>query len=81
MSNNPQPSFVERVAAQTQNLKPLRALLWLIALPFYLLGWVLALIWIIILYIFGAVKLGMLEARNKLDKRPVVVVVDENVAA
>jgi len=63
-------AFIDRVAAQALTVKPLKLLLTLLALPFYLLGWIVGLLWLVIVFAFGAVRVGFADARHRFDARP-----------
>lgn len=60
--------FVERVAAQAVAVRPMRLLLTLLALPFYVLGWVVGLLWVAVLFAYGAVKVGIADARSRMPQ-------------
>lgn len=62
-------SLVDRVAAQSRNVRVLRVLLWVLAAPFYVLGFVVAGAWVAILWAFGALKVGFADARA-LGRKP-----------
>ena len=62
--------FVECVAEQATTVRPVKLLLTLIALPFYVLGWLLGLLWVAVLFAVGAVKLGIADARAKANRTP-----------
>jgi hypothetical protein len=64
------PSFVERVASASAKIGPARALFTLLALPFYVLGWVLGGVYVAIMFAVGAVKLGIADARARADRHP-----------
>lgn len=70
--------FVERVAEQATQVRPLKAALTLLALPFYLLGWVLGLLWVVVLFAVGAVKVGIADARERAHQPARVVPTDES---
>jgi len=63
------PSFVERVAAASTKLGPTKALVTLLALPFYVLGWVLGGLFVVAVFALGAVKLGIADARARSGAR------------
>ena len=64
-------AFVERVAEQATSVRPLKLLLTIVALPFYVLGWVLGLLYVVVLFAFGAVKVGITDARARTSQRDV----------
>ena len=59
-------AFVDRVAASALQVRPVKLLLTLLALPFYVLGWVLGLLVVVGLFAVGAVKVGIGDARARL---------------
>lgn len=58
-------SFVDRVAIEALSVRPLRVLLTVLALPFYALGWVLGIAWVVVKFAVAAVKLGIAEAQAR----------------
>ena len=58
-------SFVDRVAIEASSVRPLRVLLTVLALPFYVLGWVLGIAWVVVKFAVAAVKLGIAEAQAR----------------
>ena len=58
-------SFVDRVAIEALSVRPLRVLLTVLALPFYVLGWVLGIAWVVVKFAVAAVKLGIAEAQAR----------------
>lgn len=64
------PSFIERVASTSTKLGPVKALFTLLALPFYLLGWVLGGLYVVAMFAVGAVKLGIADARSRVKAAP-----------
>jgi len=67
-------SFVERVAVSAVSVKPAKMLLTLLALPFYVLGWVLGVLFVVVQFAVAAVKVGVADARAKVAAAPVVPV-------
>jgi hypothetical protein len=68
----PKPDrYIERVAAQAITVRPAKAALTLLTLPFYALGWVLGLLVVVVLFIVGAVRVGIDDARYTLNRTPV----------
>lgn len=63
-------TFTDRVAAQAMTMRPLRLLLTLLAIPFYVIGWLVAFVWFAIVFTFGALKVGFMDARGRFDQRP-----------
>jgi hypothetical protein len=76
-------SYSARVAARAASIRPLRAMLTVLAVPFYVLGLLAGLVFVAVLWALGAVKLGLVDARARLAQpsAPVVVppVADEGV--
>lgn len=56
-------SFVDRVAEQALAVRPVKLLLTLLALPFYLLGLVAGLVVVVVMFAYGAIKVGIADAR------------------
>lgn len=63
--SNPTPSFIERVAATSTKIGPAKALFTLLALPFYVIGWVLGGLYVVVMFAVGAVRLGIADARSR----------------
>lgn len=59
-------SYSARVAAQAATIRPARAVLTVLAVPFYVLGLFAGLVLVSVLWAAGAVKLGLLDARARL---------------
>lgn len=57
--------FVDRVAVEALQVRPLKAFLTLLALPFYVLGWIAGLLWLALRFAFGAVKVGIADAQAR----------------
>ena len=72
MADDEHTKFVERVAAAAVGVRPAKLLLTLLALPFYVLGWVLGLVYVCVLFAVGAVKVGIADARSRVAPRAVV---------
>lgn len=62
-------AFVERVAEQATSVRPLKLLLTVLAVPFYVLGWILGLLYVAALFAIGAVKVGIADARARASQR------------
>ena len=58
-------SFPERVAARATTLQPARIALTVLAAPFYLVGLVAGLIWVMIVWIASAVAVGVDDVRSR----------------
>ena len=58
-------AFVDRVAASAMQVRPVKLLLTLLALPFYALGWLLGLLVVVAMFAVGAVKVGIADARAR----------------
>lgn len=56
--------YPERVAAKAAEVRPARLLLALIAVPFYVLGFVAGVAWAALVWIFAAVQVGFADARR-----------------
>lgn len=59
------PAFIERVSTAALSVRPSKLLLTLLALPFYVLGWVLGLLYVAMMFAVGAAKVGISDARAK----------------
>jgi hypothetical protein len=57
------PSFIERAAAKASDVKFAKLLLSILAAPFYVLGWLIGLVVVIVLLAYGAVRLGIADVR------------------
>lgn len=68
-------SYSARVAAQAASIRPLRAVLTVLAVPFYVLGLLAGLVFVAVLWAAGAVKLGMVDARARLAQPSVTVAI------
>lgn len=62
--------LLTRVHEQARAFRPLRALLTVLAFPFYVLGLGLGLVVVVVLYAVAAVKTGIVDVRTKAPKRP-----------
>lgn len=63
------PALVDRVAARSREVRFLRVLLWIVAIPFYVLGFLIGALWVAILFAFGAVREGLGDVRAKASRR------------
>ncbi len=61
-------TFVDRVAAEAMTVRPVKLLLTLLTLPFYLIGWVIGLLVVIVMFAVGAVKVGVADARDRAER-------------
>ena len=57
------PSFIERAAAKASDVKLSKLLLSILAAPFYVLGWLIGLVVVVVLLAYGAVRLGIADVR------------------
>lgn len=64
------PGFVDRVAVEALDVRPAKAVLTLLAVPFYVLGWVLGLLWLAVRFAVGAVKVGIADAQARSTRPP-----------
>ncbi|MEM9516031.1 MAG: hypothetical protein AAGA42_14360 [Actinomycetota bacterium] len=64
-----QASFPERVAQRATEVQVARLLLSLLAVPFYVLGFVVGVVWLAIRWIYAAVVVGFADARDRQVKR------------
>lgn len=55
--------FVDRVAEQAATVKPLRLLLSIPAAVFYVVGWLLGLVVVLVLWAVSSVQLGIADAK------------------
>ena len=61
-------TFVDRVATEAATVRPVKLVLTLLTLPFYVLGWVLGLLFVVVMFAVGAVKVGVADARDRADR-------------
>jgi hypothetical protein len=61
-------TFVDRVATEAMTVRPVKLLLTLLTLPFYVVGWVLGLLFVVVMFAVGAVKVGIADARERADR-------------
>ena len=61
--------LLTRVHEQARAVRPLRALLTILAFPFYVVGLALGLLVVVALYAWAAVKTGIVDVRAR-SKRP-----------
>lgn len=66
MADTTPTSFSARVAVQAAELRPLRIVLTVLAVPFYVLGVLLGLLFVAVLWAVGAVRVGLDDARSRL---------------
>lgn len=64
------PSFVERSVAQASTVRIGRIALWVIAAPFYVLGWLIGAVVVVFVLALGAVKLGIADVRARAESAP-----------
>ena len=64
------PGIVDRVAVEALSVRPVRALVTVLTLPFVVLGFVLGVLWIVIRFAFAAVKVGIAEAQARVAAQP-----------
>lgn len=60
------PTFLERVAAATPNTGPAKALFFMLAAPFYILGLIVGAVWQVGVNAYGAIKVGIADARDAI---------------
>lgn len=58
-------TFVDRVAVQAQQVRPVRVLLSILAAPFYALGFVVALVVVVAAWFWAAAQVGWADARQR----------------
>lgn len=61
----PRVGFADRVAAKAVEVRVLRLLLTLLALPFYVLGVVVAFVWLAVKWCCAAVAVGFADVKAK----------------
>jgi ABC-type sulfate transport system permease subunit len=59
------PGFVDRVAVEALKVRPARIVLTVLALPFYVLGIVIGLLFVIAKFALGAIKVGIDDMRAR----------------
>lgn len=62
-------TFVDRVAVQAQEVRPLRVMLTILAFPFYLLGLLVGLVWVALAWCGAAVVVGVRDVRDRKQAR------------
>ena len=58
-------TFSDRVAAEAMSVRPVRALLTVLAAPFYVLGLLVGLVVVVALFAAGAVRVGIADVRAR----------------
>ena len=66
-------SFVDRVASEAADVRPLKVLLTVLAFPFYLLGLLVGVVWVAAVFAIGACKVGVADVRARAQHRATVV--------
>lgn len=62
------PAVVDRIAARAVTVRPSRALLALLMVPFYIIGFVAGGVWYVLRYTYSAVQVGFADATNRLAR-------------
>jgi len=57
--------FTTRVAVKASEVRPVRALLTVLAFPFYALGFLLGVLWLALTWLFAAAAVGVSDARAR----------------
>lgn len=60
--------YVDRVAEQALKVKPVKLLLSLLALPFYVLGLVAGLVVVVFVFAYAGIKTGVRDVRGHLER-------------
>lgn len=58
-------SFVDRVGVQAQQIRPLRAVLSVLAAPFYAVGFLVGLVVVVAVWVWAAAQVGFGDARRR----------------
>ena len=58
-------TFVDRVAVQAQQIRPVKALLTVLAAPFYAVGFAAALVVVVVTWFWAAAQVGWADARRR----------------
>ena len=58
-------TYPNRVAARAAQIRPLSVLLSVLVFPFYVIGFVVGVVWLLISWAFAAVLVGMSAAKPK----------------
>ena len=61
------PKFVDRVATKAVDVRVFKVLLTLIALPFYVLGFLAAVVWLVVRWCVAAVIVGFQDVKRGDD--------------
>lgn len=70
---------LQRIAADSSKLDPAKVLLTIVALPFYVVGWVLGRIWLVLVFAWSAVAVGI-DTGRRAPGEPLELVVDDEAA-
>lgn len=60
-------SYPERVAARAAQVKIGQILLAAVAAPFYVLGFIVGIVWAVVVWVVAAVQIGWVDARNRRE--------------
>lgn len=64
------PTFIDRVVASSTTIAPSKALFTLLALPFYLLGLVLGVLYVVfVTFAWGALTVGVADVRQRATSK------------
>jgi hypothetical protein len=59
------PNFPERVAERAADIRVARILLTLLAVPFYVLGFIVGVVWVGLRWAFAAVAIGVTDVSRR----------------
>lgn len=59
------PKFIDRVASEATEVRPVRMALTALAALFYALGWLVGLVVVAVKFAVGAVRVGIADARER----------------
>ena len=71
-------TFTTRVAAKAAEVRPARAALSVLAAPFYVVGWLLGLVFVVLVWCWAAAQVGFGDARTRPTAAAAVPAVEVN---
>lgn len=63
-------NYSQRVADRAQGIQFVRLLLTVLAFPFYALGWVIGVLWLLATWVIAAVAVGVGDGRRRQASEP-----------
>lgn len=62
-------AFADRVAVQALTIRPVAILLWVVAAPFWLIGFMVGVLWWLVRWVLAAVLVGWADAAARRERR------------